>query len=65
VPAAVALYQVAAAAGLAEANFALGFLYAKGEGVAADPAQARHLYKRAADRGSADARDALATVPAV
>jgi len=50
-----ALYLKAAAQGYAEAQTALGHIYAEGLGVEPDPVEARKWYTQAADRGEADA----------
>ena len=47
------------AAGDAEAQFALGQLYADGEGVIKDEAEAEKWFKEAAEQGHAQARAAL------
>ncbi|MDS4057067.1 MAG: tetratricopeptide repeat protein [Candidatus Contendobacter sp.] len=48
--------------GDAAAQFRLGQMYAKGEGVKQDYAQARQWYQKAADQGHADAQFNLGTM---
>lgn len=57
---AIAYYRKAAAQGDAEGEFGLGSMYAAGEGVKRDPAEARKWITRAAERGHATAINALA-----
>lgn len=57
---AVAYYRKAAAQGDAEGEFGLGSMYAAGEGVKRDPAEARKWIARAAEKGHATAINALA-----
>ena len=56
---ALALYQQAAEAGLAEAQYALANAYEKGLGSDVDPVWAVHWYRSAADQGLASAQFAL------
>ena len=57
---AVRWYRKAADQGLAEAQFALGFGYANGQGgLAKDDVQAAFWYRKAADQGEAMAQNAL------
>jgi TPR repeat protein len=53
---ALALFTAAADAGNAEAQLALGYLYMKGDGVAADATKALALFTSAAEGGSRDAQ---------
>lgn len=57
---AIAYYRKAAAQGDAEGEFGLGSMYAAGEGVKRDPAEARKWITRAAEKGHAAAINALA-----
>jgi TPR repeat protein len=57
---AVAYYRKAAAQGDAEGEFGLGSMYAAGEGVKRDPAEARKWITRAAERGHVSAIRLLA-----
>ena len=57
---AIAYYRKAAAQGDAEGEFGLGSMYAAGEGIKRDPAEARKWITRAAERGHATAINALA-----
>lgn len=57
---AVAYYRKAAAQGDAEGEYGLGAMYAAGEGVKRDPAEARKWITRAAERGHAAAINSLA-----
>lgn len=57
---AIAYYRKAAAQGDAEGEFGLGSMYAAGEGVKRDPAEARKWIARAAEKGHAAAINALA-----
>ena len=57
---AVAYYRKAAAQGEAEGEYGLGSMYAAGEGVKRDPAEARKWITRAAERGHAAAINSLA-----
>lgn len=57
---AVAYYRKAAAQGDAEGEFGLGSMYAAGEGVGRDPAEARKWITRAAQKGHPGAINALA-----
>lgn len=52
----IAQLQNAAAAGNAVAQYKLGLMYAHGNGVAADQAQAMVWYRKAAEQGLADAQ---------
>ena len=52
---AVRLYRLAAAQGLANAQYNLGFKFEKGEGVAQDKAEAIRWYRLAAAQGHATA----------
>ncbi len=58
-PLALDLYQQAAAAGNASANSILGSLYLNGNGVAADPTQARAFLLRAIELGDVGAKRKL------
>jgi TPR repeat protein len=58
---AVVYYRKAAAQGDAEGEFGLGSMYAAGEGVKRDTAEARRWITRAAEKGHAGAINALAT----
>ncbi len=58
-PAAFRLLRAAVAAGNAEAMPNLGYLYARGHGVARDPAAALELYRRGAEAGDAEAMNAV------
>lgn len=58
-PADVAALCRRAEAGDAEAQFALAHCYVEGRGVAADEAEARTWFARAAAQGDADAQAAL------
>ena len=49
----------AADQGKAEAQFYLGVMYAKGQGVPQDDAEAAKWYRKAAEQGYADAQDNL------
>ena len=60
--AALEWYRKAAEQGLPEAQTALGDLYAKGIGVAADPEAARAWYEKAAAQGHAPAQAKLAAL---
>ena len=57
---AIVYYRKAAAQGDAEGEFGLGSMYAGGEGVKRDPAEARIWVTRAAEKGHATAINALA-----
>jgi len=57
---AIAYYRKAAAQGDAEGEFGLGSMYASGEGVKRDPAEARKWITRAAERGHVSAIKVLA-----
>jgi TPR repeat protein len=57
---AVALYRKAAEQGDAAGEYGLGRMYAAGEGVARDAAQALAWFRRAADKNHPDAVEALA-----
>lgn len=57
---AVAYYRKAAAQGDPDGEFGLGSLYAAGEGVKRDPAEARRWIERAAEKGHAAAINSLA-----
>ncbi len=57
---AVAYYRKAAAQGDADAEYGLGSMYAAGEGIQRDPAQAHEWITRAAQHGHANAINALA-----
>lgn len=57
---AIAYYRKAAAQGDAEGEFGLGSMYAAGEGVKRDPAEARRWITRAAERGHEAAIGTLA-----
>jgi TPR repeat protein len=57
---AIAYYRKAAAQGNADGEFGLGSMYASGEGVARDYAEARKWITRAAEKGNAGAINALA-----
>jgi TPR repeat protein len=57
---AVAYYRKAAAQGDADGEFGLGSMYAAGEGVKRDPAEARKWVTRAAEKGHAGAVNTLA-----
>jgi TonB family protein len=57
---AFALFQQAAERGSAEAQFRLGAMYLEGRGVAPDTTEAEKWFRRAADQGHVDARQALA-----
>ena len=52
----------AAEKGLARAQFALGYMYAEGLGVAQDYVQAEHWYRMAANQGDIDAMVYLGTI---
>lgn len=54
------LWRPLADSGWAPAQFGLGFLYANGQGVAQDYAEAANWYRKAADRGDAHAQANLA-----
>ncbi len=56
---AVKQFQLAADQGHAKAQFNLGVMYAKGEGVPRDDREAVKWYRKAADQGDADAKKAL------
>ena len=56
---AVRLYRLAAAQGLAGAQYTLGDKFSKGVGVAQDHAEAVRLYRLAAAQGHASAAAAL------
>jgi TPR repeat protein len=58
-PVAFALYMGAAQGGHAESQYQVGFRYRHGLGVAADPAQAMHWFKRAAAAGNGYAKEDL------
>jgi len=58
---ALAYYRKAAAQGDAEGEFGLGSMYAAGDGVKRDFAEARRWITRAAEKGHAGAINALAT----
>jgi uncharacterized protein len=58
-PKAVALYQRAADAGRADAQYNLARCYSNGSGVAKDEAKAVGLYQQAANAGHADAQCSL------
>ena len=57
---AFAYYRKAAAQGNADGEYGLGSMYAVGEGVKRDPAEARKWITRAAERGHAAAINSLA-----
>ena len=57
---AVDYYRKAAAQGDSEGLFGLGSMYAAGEGVKRDPAEARKWFTRAAEKGHANAINVLA-----
>jgi TPR repeat protein len=57
---AVRLRKLAAAQGLADAQFDLGVCYRDGRGVPLDLAEAARLFRLAADQGHASAQGALA-----
>ena len=57
-------YKLAAAQGLSEALFNVGWYYEQGHGVAADKAEAIRWYKRAAAAGRPDAAATLARLGA-
>lgn len=57
---AIAYYRKAAAQGDKDGEFGLGAMYAAGEGVKRDPAEARKWIARAAEKGHATAINALA-----
>jgi localization factor PodJL len=59
-PDAVKFLTQAADKGQAVAQYRLGTLYERGQGVAADPAKAMHLYELAADQGNRKAMHNLA-----
>jgi TPR repeat protein len=61
---ALPLLQRAAGAGEADAMYALGVLYAKGEGIAQDYARAREWYQKAADAGQAGAESKVGQLQA-
>jgi len=52
----VRLYQLAAAGGVASAQYNLGLMFANGQGVAQDIKEAMRLYQLAAQQGVADAQ---------
>jgi TPR repeat protein len=52
-------WQSLADKGDAEAEFRLGAMYEKGDGVTAEPSQAAKWYRKSADRGYAKAQYAL------
>lgn len=56
---AVEYFRLCSAAGSAEADFMLGYMYETGEGVALDHEQAKHWYRSAVERGNAEALDHL------
>ena len=56
---AVHWYRRGAEQGDADAQFNLGVMYAEGEGVARDDAEARRWYRKAAEQGHADAQHNL------
>ena len=56
---AISLYQEAADMGHSGAEYALGRLYASGQGVERDSAKATEWYRRAAEHGHADAQYSL------
>ena len=58
-PGAARLYRRAALRGLADAQHALGFLYATGQGVPRDEAMATAWFRRAADQGHCSAQHNL------
>ncbi|MYM75906.1 sel1 repeat family protein [Duganella sp. FT134W] len=60
---ALPIYAKLAASGNAVAQFHLGELYWYGEGTPADTAKADELFRKAADAGVADARQALQLTP--
>ena len=55
-PAALREFQVLVRQGDAAAQFYLGIMYDRGEGVAQDPAEAAKWYRRAAEQGNANAQ---------
>jgi TPR repeat protein len=57
-------YRKAADQGNARAQFNLGVLYANGQGVAQDYAEAARWYRKAADQGHADAQNNLGLLAA-
>jgi uncharacterized protein len=57
--AALRLFRPLAEGGEAQAQFALGYMYVRGNGVAPDPAQAASWYRKAADQGYAIAQIGL------
>src|SRR5215469_6047100 len=56
---AVTHLQTAAGRGEPEAMVNLGYIYARGDGVSADPAFALELYRRAAEAGDAEGMNAV------
>jgi soluble lytic murein transglycosylase-like protein len=62
--AAAALYCQAARLGAAEAQYALGWMYANGRGLARDDASAWRLFSLAAEQGYAPAQGMLRLLPA-
>ena len=60
---AFALYKKSAEQGDVDAQFAVAEGYAKGRGVAKNPAQARLWYQRAADQGHEEAEEKLEAMP--
>jgi localization factor PodJL len=64
-PTAVKWFEKAGAAGVVESQYNLGLIYQSGSGAPKDLAKARMWFQRAADRGDADARKALAALPAM
>jgi TPR repeat protein len=52
-------YRRSAEQGNAEAQYRLGVLYERGDGVAKDVAQAAAWYRRAADQGNTEADERL------
>ena len=58
-PEAMRWYRKAADQGYANAQYALGFMYHKGQGVPQDNAEAVRWYRKAADQGYANAQYAL------
>lgn len=59
IAAAARLLREAANAGDAEAEVNLGYLYARGQGVAADQKEALRLYRASADQGNGEGMNAL------